>query len=198
MNVEIHNYTNTGANGVPGDVPQTPLTLDIQIVDASGAVVSAVTGVPVNVTGGGSVTIPLDNVTFDRTVDLSAGTYKVAAKVSPSAVTSAPPISQVYHLSTDAWVGEGGVITIYLKWDDGKNSQPEVIRVYALPEDEIGAYHILPDGTKEYLLFHTYDICMAWLGSDELCRGPERCFHKSSPYENPFVTESGLIEEHVR
>ena len=34
------------------------------------------------------------------------------------------------------------------------------------------------DGTKEYLLFHTYDICMAWLGSDELCSGPERCYHK--------------------
>ncbi|MBQ6341831.1 MAG: Ig-like domain-containing protein [Anaerolineaceae bacterium] len=197
LRVEIHNYTNTGTNGVPGDVPQTTLSLDIQIVDASGAVVSAVAGVPVNVMGGDGI-IPKDDVTFDRTVDLSTGTYKIAAKVTPPEVTSAPPISQVYHLSTDAWVSEGGVITIYLKWDDGKNSQPEVIRVYALPEDEIGAYHILPDGTKEYLLFHTYNICMAWLGSDELCRGPERCFHKSSPYENPFVTEYGLIEEHVR
>ena len=29
---------------------------------------------------------------------------------------------------------------------------------------------------------------MDWLGSDELCSGHERCFHKKSPYENPFVT----------
>ena len=49
---------------------------------------------------------------------------------------------------------------------------------YALPEDEIGAYAIRQDGTKEYLLFHTYDICMDWLASDELCAGFERCFHK--------------------
>ena len=48
----------------------------------------------------------------------------------------------------------------------------------ALPEDEIGAYALRQDGTKEYLLFQTYDICMMYLGSDELCRGPERCFHK--------------------
>ena len=50
--------------------------------------------------------------------------------------------------------------------------------VYILPEDEIGAYALRADGTKEYLLFHTYDICMAWLGREDLCEGPERCFHK--------------------
>ena len=47
-----------------------------------------------------------------------------------------------------------------------------------LPEDEIGAYTLLEDGTKEYLLFHTYDICMAWLANDALCAGPEKCYHK--------------------
>ena len=38
---------------------------------------------------------------------------------------------------------------------------------------------------------------MQWLGSDALCSGYERCFHKGNAYENPFVTESGLIEEIV-
>ena len=80
---------------------------------------------------------------------------------------------------------EETVITVYLIWDDG--SRPEEIKVYALPEDEIGAYALRADGTKEYLLFHTYDICMNYLGRDELCRGYERCFHKESPYVNPFV-----------
>ena len=50
--------------------------------------------------------------------------------------------------------------------------------VYPLPEDEIGAYAIRKDGTKEYLIFQTYDICMTYLGRDELCAGPERCYHK--------------------
>lgn len=26
--------------------------------------------------------------------------------------------------------------------------------------------------------FHTYQICMDWLGRDDVCRGYERCFHK--------------------
>jgi hypothetical protein len=50
--------------------------------------------------------------------------------------------------------------------------------VYFLPEDEIGAYALRADGSKEYLLFHTLDICMAWLGREDLCDGPEHCFHK--------------------
>ena len=44
--------------------------------------------------------------------------------------------------------------------------------------DVTGAYALRTDGTKEYLLFHTYEICMNYLGRDELCRGPERCYHK--------------------
>ena len=72
---------------------------------------------------------------------------------------------------------KNGTITVYLLWDDG-SSPVEEIRVVALPEDEIGAYSLRADGTKEYLIFQTYDICMAWLGSDELCAGPERCYHK--------------------
>ena len=71
---------------------------------------------------------------------------------------------------------EETVITVYLIWDSGY--RPEEPVVYILPEDEIGAYKLLPDGSREYLLFHTYDICMRYLGRDELCRGPERCFHK--------------------
>ena len=57
-------------------------------------------------------------------------------------------------------------------------AEPEVVIARELPEDEIGSYWIMEDGTKEYLLFHTYDICMAWLGNPALCEGPERCYHK--------------------
>ena len=50
--------------------------------------------------------------------------------------------------------------------------------IVILPEDEIGAYALREDGTKEYLLFQTYDICMAWLGSDTLCRDNRHCYNK--------------------
>ncbi len=97
------------------------------------------------------------------------------------------PVRHRYALSVrEARFTKSGEILVYLLWDDGSHPAEEV-RAVPLPEDEIGAYHLLQDGTKEYLLFHTYDICMAWLGNDELCSGPERCFHKKSPYENPFV-----------
>ena len=72
--------------------------------------------------------------------------------------------------------GDKFVITLY--WELTSEPVPEPIRVVALPEDEIGAYALRADGTKEYLIFQTYDICMAYLGRDELCRGPERCYHK--------------------
>lgn len=70
-------------------------------------------------------------------------------------------------------------INIFLIWNDLDNGwKPEIIAVYALPEDEIGAYAEGPDGTREYLIFQTYDICMNYLGNEELCIGNERCYHK--------------------
>ncbi|MBQ6343599.1 MAG: hypothetical protein IJI41_10785, partial [Anaerolineaceae bacterium] len=186
--VIFHHVKKSGAWGVPSDMQDTDVTITIRIKD--GDVVSEGT-VVMTVGAGQKDSNPID-VVFNRTmVNLSNITVS-----GPGELISAAPISQKYKLTYQASFKD--VINVYVTWDDGKGSEPEVIRVYALPEDEIGAYHILPDGTKEYLLFHTYDICMAWLGRDDLCRGPERCFHKSSPYENPFVTEYGLIEEHVR
>ncbi len=78
------------------------------------------------------------------------------------------------HYITANFISESG---------DDESSSPETAKpepptFYPLPEDEIGAYALLADGTKEYLLFHTYDICMEWLNSDELCSGPGRCYHK--------------------
>lgn len=48
---------------------------------------------------------------------------------------------------------------------------PTAVKEVPLPEDEIGAYAIDPvTGEKIYLLFHTYEICMNWLGDDVRCR----------------------------
>ena len=83
-----------------------------------------------------------------------------------------------YYLSWEAWINENGEIEIYLIWSDEFSDGAPVQIVHALPEDEIGAYAIGPDGAKQYLLFQTYDTCMSYLGSDELCSGNERCYHK--------------------
>ena len=46
------------------------------------------------------------------------------------------------------------------------------------PEDATGMYMIEEDGSKTYLMFQTYDICMFFLGRDDLCAGHEKCYHK--------------------
>ena len=91
----------------------------------------------------------------------------------------ASPREENWERDLDAIARAGfNTIRVWLVWDDGSRPADDGIAIYALPEDEIGAYWLRKDGTKEYLLFQTYDICMTYLGSDELCRGPERCFHK--------------------
>ena len=67
---------------------------------------------------------------------------------------------------------------LFISIEESRNALRDEPVVYALPEDEIGAYVEGPDGEREYLIFQTYDICMAYLGSEDLCRGNERCFHK--------------------
>ena len=190
--VDGTNFTNTGAKGVPPDIASTTFKVTILIME-DGEVVSRAENVELHIFSG--VAKFRATAHFDRTVeDLSGGTHPVVITGLPDVVYSVPPINQRYVLTHDAWIDKNGAITVYLKWDDGKRSEPEIIRIYALPEDEIGAYKLREDGTKEYLIFHTYDICMYYLGNDELCRGYERCFHKEHPYVNPFA-QGGLIEE---
>lgn len=201
INVDIHNYTNTGAKGIPGDVPGMVFSLTISIIDKENrAEVSKADNVKVNIIGGpNTAKISLKDVEFDRKVeDLSEAKYQIVVSGIPSEVVSSAPLPQVYKLSYKAWPGGKELVTIYLKWDDGKTSEePEKIKIYALPEDEIGAYTIDENGVKVYLLFHTKKICERWLGPGAHCENHERCFHKESPYENPFVTTTGVIGEIV-
>ena len=201
INVDIHNYTNTGAKGIPGDVPGMVFSLNISIIDKGNRTeVSKADNVKVNIIGGANTAkISLKDVEFDRKVeDLSEAKYQIVISGIPSEVVSPAPLPQVYKLSYKAWPGGKELVTIYLKWDDGKTSEePEKIKIYALPEDEIGAYTIDENGVKVYLLFHTKKICEQWLGPGAHCENYERCFHKESPYENPFVTTTGVIGEIV-
>jgi hypothetical protein len=191
LTAEVTNITHSGAKGIPSDIGPQTLTLTILIKDGEN-VVSRADGVKLHVSGG-MVKIQ-ENAHFNSTVDFTKGHYSFAVVITPYTVFGIPPVEQRYILSANAWLNNHGNVTIYLTWDDGRRSEPEIIRIYALPEDEIGAYRLHDDGTKEYLIFHTYDLCMHWLGSDALCRGHERCFHKEDPYANPFA-KGGLIEE---
>ena len=171
--VIIHHVKNNGSWGIPADMADDQAELTITIKD--GEVVSE-GKVTMEISDGKKDSGEIEVTFIPKVENLSDITVK-----GPAELIGAAPILQKYKLSYKASFKD--VINIYVTWDDGKTSTEEKIKVEALPEDEVGAYKILQDGTKMYLLFHTYDICMDWLGSDDLCRGYERCFHKVWPYD---------------
>ena len=178
LTVKVNYIQKDGTRGIPKNIGKMTLSFTL-IIDGKGGV-SKSEAVKVTVQGGMKNTE--QTVTFDNTLSDLSSNYKVIVEGLPKAVEGKAPVRQRYRLSTHAWVNKKGGITIELIWDDGKYHGPEGPYVYPLPEDEIGAYKQDPFGNKEYLLFHTYDICMQYLGSDELCSGYERCFHKELPY----------------
>ena len=200
-NIVFRNIRGSGQYNTPDDIEDAVYDLTIQIVDGEKILMEA-KNVELNVRKNVKDII-LEGVQFrvlnnSESVNTGAA-YKLAITGFPKEVfgyqeifdgDSGRIVKQIrnkYTLSVhDVNLLPDGKLLIYLKWDDGAHPAEEP-KVYALPEDEIGAYTLRKDGTKEYLLFHTYDICMQYLGSDELCRGYERCFHKESPYVNPFV-----------
>ena len=200
MPVEVDNtLKRNSARGLPEEINDLEVTLTISIKSGD---TESTTVKPLTLTLKKGETSLTQDVDFDQLIEgLGPGKQSVTVSVSPRTVygrdkiysSDGPvegPVKWKYELSGTGEINEKDgkmIVRVYLYWDDGKHAEPEVIKVYALPEDEIGAYKLKADGTKEYLLFHTYDICMQWLGRDELCRGYERCFHKESPFVNPFV-----------
>jgi hypothetical protein len=194
VTLKFEHYQQDGTPGVPKDIPDgLEFTLKLKAKkDGKTYEASAV----MNSVEAGNRDSQAE-FSFTEELDLSDG-YDISLEFSPKTVTGKeiygkPPIpGKTYTLTvtslapTKGKKEEGYCLKALMMWDDGTRHNPDDdIAIYALPEDEIGAYVILKDGTKEYLVFHTYDICMAWLGSDELCRGYERCFHKESPYVKP-------------
>ena len=181
MNIEIFNYQ-PGMNFVPYGVEDLEMEFSIQIL-MEDEVISEAGKITMKVNGGDKK-ITLENVTFNRKIDDLTANYDIVLKDLPESVTvGTGKDAVVYHLSYDAWIRDDGMIVVYLKWDSGSSgSHEEEIKAVPLPEDEIGAYKLLDDGTKEYLIFQTYDICMWYLNNEEECSGHERCFHKEGYY----------------
>ena len=125
-------------------------------------------------------------ILFDNEIKDFSNDYKVIVTNYPNKIDADIYVehgkSPQYNLRIEGAPGQIETdkfgIHIFLIWNDDADSKPEIIAIYALPEDEIGAYAIGPDGMKQYLIFQTFDICMNYLGSEELCKSNERCFHK--------------------
>ena len=177
--VKIYFIKKDGSRGVPEDIDEITLNLTLKLKGTGGSAKSEAIRVEVN---GGMRDIELDAVAFDDTPPGLLSEYEVIVEGLPASVHGKAPVNQRYRLTAHAWVNNLDGITIEIFWDDGKYHGPEEPYFFPLPEDEIGAYKQDPWGNKTYLLFHTYEICMRWLGSDELCSGYERCFHKELPY----------------
>ena len=189
-----------GHRAVPPEIGSLTIA-PVRIILSGGENRSVSEDISLTLTGGGEHTISL-KVKFQKLPeDPAPGKYEVSVTGLPGTVYGREQIYMAegapegdvlwkYYLTYAAEINKKGtemIVRVWLIWDDGHRPDDD-IAIYALPEDEIGAYVQYDDGTKEYLLFHTYAICMDWLGDDALCRGYERCFHKESPYVNPFVT----------
>ena len=110
--------------------------------------------------------------------NLEPGKYEVEIRDLTEYVYDRRFKDQKIYLSAKAWINKEKKIEITLIWSDEKDPFDDSPAVYPLPEDEIGSYVLRQDGKKEYLVFHTFDICMNYLGDEELCSGNERCYHK--------------------
>ncbi len=192
LNIEvIHVKKDNGSYRIPDDVQKTTFSVGLSIKGYG--IESVTSGNVILHIIGGEKNETIENVEFNRILpDFSPGRYEIELTGLPpyvkGVITEKPLSERYYGLTYNASPNNKGGITVIIFWDDLTIGElEEIIMPDPLPEDEIGAYKILSNGTKEYLLFHTYDICMEWLGSDELCRGYERCFHKESPWVNPFV-----------
>ena len=167
---------NDSSRGLPSDIEELTLKPTVLIKKGKDTIAQSdpleidLTGKPRNFS---------DTITLSGSVeDLAPGKYTVYVKGLPKEMNDSFG-DPSYKVNVKAEIHSNGgetVIMVYLIFQGLAEPEPVVVR--ELPEDEIGSYWILEDGTKQYLLFHTYDICMQWLGSDELCRGPERCYHK--------------------
>ena len=194
IEAEITNYQSNGSKGIPEGVEIEKITLTFQIKKENEVVAEST---PTEFTISNGQMDKKETIQLKKKLrEILSNEYTITVMdIKPKSVTvdtgiydtkTKMNLTKTYKLSAEAWTSKGKII-IYLKWDDGTVPFVDEPMVHALPEDEIGAYALRADGTKEYLLFHTYDICMHYLGKDELCRGYERCFHKESPYVNPFV-----------
>ena len=180
----IHVNGESSHYGIPKDIKATNLTLTLHIMQEDS--VASRAEVKMKAEPGGDGKFELPELEFKPSIPNFKNSWEHysydSVAISPDKIAAViygtAEELPAYHLDVKPEFNGTGY-TVYVFWNKPlSHPLPEKIVVHALPEDEIGAYQLRDDGTKEYLLFHTYDICMSYLGREELCAGPERCYHK--------------------
>ena len=189
IDAEITHVKQDGSKGAPEDLVDKTISLKVQIKIGNKRYTSETVSLETkDIRGKYKNNLTL---TFPGDLPTLTNDHKVIIDGIPTFIygngltISGPniPFIHKYYLTRDAWINNKGIIEILIIWTDKQHSseQDELV-VYPLPEDEIGAYALREDGTKEYLIFHTYEICMKYMGDQALCKGNERCFHKEGLY----------------
>ena len=184
-NAVLEHVNQDGSKGAPIDLEENLFSLTVTIKDSERSWKSREISLnTADLTGQKRTDLPL---VFPGSLRTLSSEFEVLLSGLPKYLTGIEdiygldqPQEHKYFLSYEAWINSEGKIEIVLFWTDERHKpqEEEELFIIGLPEDEIGAYAERPDGTREYLIFQTYDICMNYLGSEELCYGNERCYHK--------------------
>lgn len=128
--------------------------------------------------------IPLTFMFTDILPDLTTGKYSADIYGIPEFVDGTekaygaddPNLKNKYFTNFDEiWIDRLGDIQVNLLWTEKRFTDAEE-SAEDLPEDNIGSYVINEEGEKEYLIFHTFEICMNYLGDEDLCRSGGRIY----------------------
>ncbi|MBQ4514021.1 MAG: leucine-rich repeat domain-containing protein [Anaerolineaceae bacterium] len=185
MGIEIYNLHRDGTRGIPNDLDDVFFSITIELWNGK-FYSSDLMNLSVEKMKKGKT---FGLLTFQEELpNVGRNNCYVFIPDLPKYIYGNYPEKHKYFLSYYSWVNKNGNVELYLIWSDENiftdtnNQTNSSYRWWQytqpLPEDEIGAYKLNPDGTKEYLIFQTYDVCMHYLGSEDLCSGNERCYHK--------------------
>lgn len=177
----------SGLYGIPDDIPdETEIVLSAVVTDPAGVTYSTL---PKIVTVGQlrgdrtdiQLPFPDDHApagTAMQSGKLTFGFPDESGKSADALVLSGE--ENMWELSGAYYNFGDDKIGMHMEWRFMTRTEAAAsAKVVPLPEDGVGAYMIDPlTGEKEYLLFHTYEICMQWLGDDAKCRDWRYCYGK--------------------
>ena len=185
INLFFYNIQDDGKEGIPADVESGNIPLMAVIKNDVNEFISEVLNIDTHFLMW-EPRMPFTLTYRDVIPDLTGGQYSVEIYGLPEMIHGTEFIEgsdnaekNQYSTSSEVWIDEDGNIELTVLWTAKKYY--EIIDepgVEILPEDTVGSYVITDDGEKEYVVFNSYDICMNYLGNDELCNNSGRTYKK--------------------
>lgn len=182
VNIIIYNIQEKGKEGIPYDIESYNIPLMAVIKNDTEEFVSETLNIDSH------LLLREPKMKFTLTFkeilpDLTTGQYSVDIYGLPEYMNGTEYIEgsdqaekNKYMITFEAWINEYGTIDLTVLWTAKKYY--EITEDNGLPEDAVGSYIINDDGEREYVVFHSYAICMNYLGNDELCSDPGRTYQK--------------------